>query len=359
LIADILHKLPLSEEEKTYPYYPRPSLAGPERCIRQLVYFGLDMPKEPLPGRTYYVFDDGHWHEELSIDWIRKSAFEVHSQQMKVDCGMEKGIHLFGSIDGIITDIVAQDYLLEHKALNHFTCQRYWTGKELPKDYITQCCLYLRGLHKVNPDLTMAILLIKNKNTAAYLEYLIRYDRNTDRAEVLERVNSQGEHIDMAEVIDNVTSDAFGKFALVQDYIDRQTLPKRQYEPDSWQCEYCGYNRICYANYAEEFKELKTAQMLPDEIADMVRYRKEVSAHRLEMEKEEKDLAFQIKTMMKDADTREGRAGEYICALSLVERVSIDKKLIPQEILDKAKKMIRYEKLNIRKIKEGGANEQI
>ena len=103
MLADILHKLSTEEE---HPYYPRPSLAGPERCVRQLVYQGLGMPKEPLPGRTYHVFDDGTFHEELTADWIRKSAFQIHSQQMGVDCGTEQGIHLQGSIDGVITDIV-------------------------------------------------------------------------------------------------------------------------------------------------------------------------------------------------------------------------------------------------------------
>ena len=67
MLADILHKIAESEfsEKKDSKFYPRPSSAGPLRCIRQMVYHGLDHPKKPLQGRAYHVFDDGHWHEEL------------------------------------------------------------------------------------------------------------------------------------------------------------------------------------------------------------------------------------------------------------------------------------------------------
>jgi hypothetical protein len=347
MLADILHKL--SDEEK-HIYYPRPSISGPERCIRQLVYWGLGIKKEPLPGRTYHIFDDGIFHEELVADWIRKSAFQIHSQQMQVDCGTEQGIHLQGSIDGIITDMIGQDYLWENKSINHFTCQRFWAG-EVPLDYVTQCCLYLRGLKKVNPDINKAVLLIKNKNTSAYLEFIIEYSRDIDTAQIMERINSQGEHAVMDYTIENITTDAFAKFAKVQDYVERKTLPRRQYEPDNWRCEYCSYNHTCYANYQAEFAELKTDMMLPNEIADMVRYRQELAAHRLDMEKEEKQIATDIKAMMIDANAREGRAGEYIVRRILTERKSLDKKLIPQEIKDTATKITYYERLAIKKVK--------
>jgi len=84
----------------------------------------------------------------------------------------------------------------------------------------------------------------------------------------------------------------------------------------------------------------------------MVRYSKELAGHRLDMEKEEKELKEKIKNTMKEAGIREGRAGEYHCALQLRKRETLDKSLIPLNIITNATKVSQYEQLNIRKIKE-------
>jgi hypothetical protein len=370
MLADILHKIAAMESDEDKPYFPRPSLAGPERCIRQMVYWGLGLPKEPLSGRAIMIFDDSSWHEELTADWIRKTAFHLHSEQMHVniptnlsflpkrtckaiinghECGKLIPIrNLAAHVDGILTDINQVDYLWEHKGINHFTFQKYWGG-ELPLDYITQCCLYLKGLSLLNPNLNTANLLLKNKNTSQYLEFMIRYQG--DSALIYERTNSLGEKIVMDVVIEHITEDAIKKFANVQDYINQKKLPKRQYDIDHWRCSYCQYNKTCWEDYEKEFKELKTDTMLPDEVADMVRYKREVSAHRLEMEKEEKELTEKIKATMKEAGVRQGKAGEYLCTLSLVTRKSIDQSLLPKKIREEATKVSQYEKLNIRKVK--------
>ena len=118
-------------------YYSRPSSAGPEKCIRQMVFHSLDIATDkPMDDRMWMVFDDGHWHEELTMDWIRKSVFQLHSEQMVVKC---RPPMTFGHIDGILTiprELTPEltepiDVLWEHKALNHFTFQRYWESNEL------------------------------------------------------------------------------------------------------------------------------------------------------------------------------------------------------------------------------------
>jgi len=96
MIADIIPKLAEFERED-WKYKPRPSNAGPERCIWQMVYHGLEAPKEPLPGRALLVFDDSSWHEELTAGWIRKSAYKLHSEQMKVEIESQ-GIRLTGQL---------------------------------------------------------------------------------------------------------------------------------------------------------------------------------------------------------------------------------------------------------------------
>lgn len=352
MLADIFHKIATMEQEE-YPYHPRPSLAGPERCIRQMVYHGMNMPRKPMPGRTLHVFDDGVFHEELVKDWVRKSAFSIHSEQMKVDCGEQDGIHLVGHIDGVITDMLEIDRLLEVKSCNHFSHQRYWTGA-IPLDYVTQCALYMKGLQEVNPDLTEALLLCKNKNTSAYLEFLMEYNNKTDTMSFKNRANSQGEVVEMKDKIENICHDAFEKFAKVQEYVEKKTLPKRPYEMDSWRCNYCAWGSLCWENYEHEFNELKTDAILPDEFGDMVRYHQEVSAQIKDMNKERDEIKGKIKQAMKDADAREGRAGEYLCKLTLQNYTKWDESKIPENIVKQAKITTMSDRLTIKNLEKKG-----
>ena len=345
MIADILHKIAQAEAPAQHNFYPRPSLAGPERCIRQMVYWGLGFAPQPLPGRTFHVFDDGNWHEELVAEWIRKSSFQIHSEQLELNClePMKKG-----HIDGIITDVLGVDRLWENKALNHFTFERFWKGGEYPLDYFTQMAIYTEAIQReLNPDLKESILLIKNKNTSQYMEYLCSYDRANDELLVMEKSHSTGEteKIDMA--IPLIVTNAVEKFNQALDYIKRKTLPKRQYDMDHWRCQYCQYHQVCWENYAEEFEQMQTNAAL-DEMADTIRYKNETAAHRLDMEKEEKKIKKQIIDYLKEHEIRQGKAGEYAIELKLVQGERTDKSKIPPE----AKAPYQYEKLTIRKLKE-------
>ena len=335
MLADVILKIAGQfQEQEDHRYYPRPSIAGPERCTRQMVYDGLNIPKEPLAGRAVMIFSDSSFHEDLTADWIRKSAFQLHSEQMKIKCSMPGFMFdLDGSIDGIVTDLLINDYLWEHKAINHFSWQKYWDGS-FPLDYFSQCCIYLRGLHSVNPNLNKAVLLLKNKNTASYMEFIISYDFESDVAVVEKSTNSIGETKEINHVIADAVKSCFEKFRYVNECINKQTLPKRDYFiGDDWHCEYCAWGKTCWAGYKKEFTELKTDTMLPDDVADMLRYYKELGAQKTDIENEYKELAGKIKSTMKEIGAREGRAGEYIAKLSLIETGRIDKeKLTPSEI---------------------------
>jgi len=122
MLADILLKTAGAEKED-YVYYPRPSGAGTEQCIRQQVFQDMKIPIDlEYNDRMYMVFDDGHWHEELTNDWIRKTPYKLHSEQMPVDSiglpFVKKGETRFckycnkdvptdilhGHIDGIVTE---------------------------------------------------------------------------------------------------------------------------------------------------------------------------------------------------------------------------------------------------------------
>lgn len=335
MIADIILKIAGQfQEQEDHKYYPRPSMAGPERCTRQMVYHGLNVAKEPLAGRAVMIFSDSSFHEDLTADWIRKSAFHLHSEQMKIKCTTPGfPFDLNGSIDGIVTDLLGNDYLWEHKAINHFSWQKYWDGS-IPYDYVAQCCIYLRGLAAINPNIQRAVLLLKNKNTAAYMEFIIAYDYASDNAVIEKSTNSNGETKEINIGIPEAVKSCFEKFQTVNDCIKNNTLPKRDYFiGDDWHCEYCAWGKVCWAGYKKEFTELKTDTMLPDDVADMLRYYKELGGQKSDIEKEYKELSGKIKDTMKQIGAREGRAGEFIAKLSLSEVNRIDKeKLTPAEI---------------------------
>lgn len=348
MLADVILKIAGQfQETEDHAYYPRPSMAGKERCTRQMVYHGLNIPKEPLAGRAVMIFSDSSFHEDLTADWIRKSAYQLHSEQMeiKVDIGFD--FTLTGHIDGIVTDLLDVDYLWEHKAINHFSWQKYWDGS-IPYDYVSQCCIYLRGLQSDNPNLTKAILLLKNKNTAAYMELIISYSGDTDRAVVEKATNSSGEEKEINEIIEHAVWSCFEKFRYVNECIKNQTLPKRDYFiGDDWHCEYCAWGKTCWQGYKKEFAELKTDTMLPEEVETMIRYYKELGGQKSDIEKEYKELSGKVKDAMKEIGAREGRAGAYIVKLSLTETNRIDKeKLTPAEIA-KATKTTMSERLYV------------
>jgi hypothetical protein len=317
-----------------------------------MVYHRLGFKQKPLSGRAITIFSDSSWHEELTGDWIRQTAFNLHSVQMVVDCFEVRGKTVRGSIDGVITDATGVDRLFEHKAINHFTFQRFISG-EIPLDYVYQCCSYLRGLQLVNPDICEAILLIKNKNTSAYLEFRLAYDSAADACAVLEMISSEGETIVYKDKIyKDVISSIEKRFESIEDYADRRALPKRDYELSDWQCEWCGWGAKCWDGYEEEFAELQTGVILDNkEIETLCRYYKETAASVTDLGKEKDKLKAAIKKILADKDVREGRAGEYAIKLLLQKRAGLNKDLIPADILDKATKYSLSEVLRINKIK--------
>jgi hypothetical protein len=348
MIADIIPKIAAEEQGAEYKFSPRPSLAGPERCIRSLVYYGLETPRDPWPGRAVMIFDDSSWHEELTADWIRRTTFDLHSEQMIVSC---RPPMRNGHIDYIATSILGEDIHIEHKAINHFTFNKYWNGGELPKDNLTQTAIYNEAIQRgLNPACRRSLLLIKNKNTAQYMEFLCLYDIDKDTLWIEEKTHSTGETEKMDYPIDNIVKSACDKFDTVLDYVNRKTLPKRPYDIDHWRCEYCPYGKTCWDGYEKEFKELKTNTMLPNEIVDTIRYYRELGAQKKDIEGEYKDLSKVVKNIMKNAGAREGKAGQYICKMILVKSERLEKELIPKKTLQKATKTIQYERLSVREV---------
>ena len=328
-------------------YRPRPSSAGPERCKRQMVYHARGEERAPLGGRAVLVFDDSSWHEELTRDWINKSAYQVHSDQMEVDCGDG----LVGHIDGVITDMLGIDTLLEHKALSHFGYMAILKGN-LPLDYITQTCLYLRGLLKVQPDVAGAVLLIKNKNQSAYLEITITYDPETDTAHVTDMADHLGEQYVIDKEIPGICAKAVKKFREVDAHVEAGTLPARQYEQSHWRCQYCGFGVRCWSGWKGEMD----AHMAEGECKMTVDVERDVSAIAT-MQKDIRGLDTAIKERkrdllewMKEQGVRVARGRHYAVTYTAQERRTIDKDKIPPEIRKAAEKLSCSDVLRVKAI---------
>lgn len=365
MLADILHKIAAAEfqEKKRTKFCLRPSLAGPERCIRQLVYEGLGYKKKPLSGRAAMIFDDSSWHEELTADWIRKTAYKLHSEQMHVniptgldflpwrkceaeingkECGqvIPKG-NIAGHDDGILTDFVDKDILWEHKAINHFTFGMFERGKKFPLDNITQTCIYLKGLQEIQPELTDALLLIKNKNTSQFLEYYMTYDLISDMATILYMMNStDNEKIMVNQKFALITHSAFMKFAEVNNFINRKVIPPREYERTEWRCEYCPYGELCWEGWEEEIDQMESDAVLDEEMETMANYYLELSMHEKEAKTEKDALKKKIKAKMKEKNIKNGKAGKYVLSLSV------------RSMSEQVRKAYSFEVLNIRLKKE-------
>ncbi len=266
-------------------WHPRPSSAGLSGCTRAAVYEGLGIKPEPFPGRTFLVFDDGHWHEELTADWLRGSAYQLHSIQMALNIAwmpwIKPGLwrrcpicrkwvpadEFHGHADWVMTDPLSRDDLVEHKSASTFSWARHADG-ELPLDNIAQTGSYLVGANKINPDLTRAVLLIKNKNTAQYLDFVLELDG--DDLQVLEfEVSMDQVAIDLTKdqtdrwkfpngtrTWPNFLSDIFDRFKRIQGYIDQCKLPKRMYAMGvDWQCDYCRWSKVCWEEHKGERKK--------------------------------------------------------------------------------------------------------
>lgn len=352
MIADILMKVAQMGEEEAWPYSARPSLAGPNRCKRSLDYYAQGYERKPFPGRFLMVLEDSTIHEILVKDWVQKSAFVIHSEQMEVVCGQVNGKPMKGHIDGIFSDILGVDRLLEIKALSHFGFQEIWAGG-LPIDYIYQTCLYGRGLHEFIPEIREALLLIKNKNSSGLVEVLLDYDFDRDHCLIKEMTLSTGEKKQIGTGIENITAGAIKKFEEVERFRQEKKLHDRQYKKDTWQCGYCGHGALCWENFEEEFEAREEGVIeLGEEEETMFKYYKQTAAQVGEMGREKEDLADRIKKLMASHNARWAIAGEYEAKISLQKRAKIDESMIPPAILERAKSFTPSEVLRVGKRKK-------
>ncbi|WP_447973942.1 PD-(D/E)XK nuclease family protein [Nitrospira sp. Kam-Ns4a] len=356
MLAELLHKIAAMEAaEREVAYRPRPSSAGPEDCLRKLVYFARGTPREPLLDRLAMVLDDSSVHEELTAKWIEQSGFTLHDRQMRVEIAtvthQGRPFTLAGSIDGLVTDFGGHTWLWEHKALATYSWERYWEGA-WPLNYFTQCALYLTGLQRAGwTAVTEALLLMKNKNTADYLEFRLAYDPDGDELRVLERIKgSTGERVDLTgrpdAVFRQVRAQAIARCDAVEAHWAAGTLPERPYvEPQSFPCGYCPYRQRCWQNWTPQALDQRIT--LSPEDAVLVAEYQALSEELRPKYRRKEELADQLKLLLKANGAREAVTDTVLLRLEQRTQRRLEPDLIPAEIREAATRPIEQEYLKV------------
>lgn len=334
-----------------------------------MTYRALGATPKPFPGRSLLVFDDSSWHEELTKDLMRRSVYTVHSEQMAVElrapglnaagydcphCGAAVPPEtLHGHLDWIQSDPLGRDTGVEHKAINHFTFQRYEKG-EIPWDYVVQTCCYAAGAQRVNPELRDWVLVIKNKNTAQYLEWRLRYDGPTDQCSILDRVQSQGDAPALIEQVNHYLQHPVGKalekFRVVETYRTENRLPPRPFElGTAFPCSYCAFAGPCWEGYEQELGSLTSDVQLDAQVEDLARLSLELGGHISAMTKERDEARDAIKALLRAQDLKGGLTPSYVITRSVRGRDVWHEDKMPAAVVAAAKEHRPFEVLTIRK----------
>jgi hypothetical protein len=359
MLADLIIQIAANSQNEETKYYPRPSSAGPERCIRQMTYEAIGAAPKPRPGRSILTLDDSKFHELLTADWIAKTAYRLHSDQMEIElenvfpwlkgqiwtckvCNkIVKSENCHGHIDGVVTDLLGVDRLYEHKAINHFTFNRIWTGA-WPADYIAQCGIYIKGIRALNPTINECILLIKNKNTSQYIELLLHYDPDVDSITILKVLRSDKQEYEPNFTFHKVIESSLKKFEQVEEnrkkYLKTSYLPARPFlDQEEYPCSYCRFKEICWEGFEEEFQKFQESVALNGTHTKMAAQYHELTQAENEIKKQKEEIKDRLKADLHANGIKSGIAGFYVISLSLQKRQSIDEDLIPPEILQTAK----------------------
>jgi hypothetical protein len=204
-------------------------------------------------------------------------------------------------------------------------------------------------------------MLVKNKNTAQYLDFVIEYDDEKDEARIIEvgsslrpkKVNGNGTPL---VTLPNIVGGALAKFEEVDRHTANRTLPDRQYDFGHWRCDYCDWKTTCEMDYDAMIGTFTDKAELSQEIEDLARYYLETNMHINEMTKEKEQARGKLIDMMNAVEAKKGKAGLYTINHYLTTRKVVDKDKIPREILEAAQHDSTSEMLRITKKKEEGGN---
>ena len=359
MLAELLGKI-ANFEVKEYKYSHRCSNATyGERCRRESVYNALGVPAKGFSDRFALVLNDSSWHEELTCDFVRKSGFKLHSEQMELIPYEINGKPVKGHIDGLITPLdVIRDMIFEHKAITTFTFASYEEGNLHPYDYVCQCVHYIVGYYNETGKWINALLLIKNKNNARYLEYHIEYDPQEDIAKVKLFVmdyesNELGALTEIKEFfMEEVIQRAKARFEEIDRYVAEKKLPLRQYDIENYHCQYCRWSGLCWKDYEKEIDDRKEGVKITDvELLEKFKFYDETNDGKKACEKLLKKMSAELTVYFQNENIKQATGGGLIITLTKKQRSKLNKKMIPADLLYRATSKTTYEAFSVYKPK--------
>lgn len=353
-------------------YRPRPSLAGPERCIRQLVYKGRGVPEPPPGRRLAMIFRDGHAHEDTSLEFLQDSAFLIHGEQLPIDienaywwrtdhasfrcpeCSKAAGhdvwipaTRLHGHIDALATTLVGDTYLFEHKSVVSHFFRRYWEEGKTPFDYFTQVVIYLRGLKEKGIVISAGALVIKNKDTGAILEFEFTYNHDDDVLTITAIIKAPGhEYKRVHHEYPSLYEEALRRFEEVDRHIANKTLPARLDNPDDIRCEYCGHRDLCWEDY--EAPTLTERLLIPESLKSQAEEFIELDDRLSPLEKRHKELKDTLKAEFGQLHIAQAYVGDRILDLATVMQTRLDEARLPVMLKKHFSKTVPTYKLSIK-----------
>ncbi len=369
MIADLIHKVAREMQPPMQDYRPRPSGWG--RCIRASVYHAFNYPAKLFPGRFVMLLEDSGFAEDMTIDWIQRTAYQVHSTQLQLLMGTTAGgVEITGSIDGILEDVLGAEFLLEHKAINHFAFERLEASlqdglwdENLVK-WVHQGCMYLIGLGKLS-TINRVVFLVKNKNTSAYLEVVGTYVAATDAFRIDSALSTRviedtetGIRGDLRGGLEpmtlmNVAAGFLGYFNEVEDYVSHKELPRRPFELGDWHCGYCQWQGTCWEGFEDELKKMLEGVEFPEDLREtLLRF---IQWREMAKNAEEAKDGYRS-ILVNELQAREIKKCKTADGISVTMRIekreTVDKELVPPAILKAAMKESSSLKLDVRKPKE-------
>lgn len=353
MIVDALTKAAqemLHKQRVDSKFHPRPSLSGPERCPRSLVYFGMGFKKKMAGGRLNFIFEDGKMHEDATYKQIKDLNLPFTPESAQMDLSFPAPLEK-GKLDFLVKgELDNKLYLVEHKAFARYKFERYWNTDQFPLDNFTQMGLYFWAIQKeADPSIKEGFLIIKNKDTAAFMEFFVHYDIKTDIFTIVEKTDSNGEIKVINQEIKNMVADNTARWNKILDYIAKKTLPAKRYGQDDWQCSYCDYGDKCWEDQQKTYKELVVGKELSQDATDLIAHYCELRDEVNEAGKEKDDLADKIKEILIKENCKEGIAGEYIVQLKQEKQNRINKELLTQAELERVTEPKIIEKIQIKR----------
>ena len=351
MLAELIHPI-AAMDHREWEFRPRPSNGGPDTCLRKLTYQAFEAPQKNQHGRFLVVLDDSSWHEELVVQWLERTVFHLHSRQLRIACGTTiwKGQRqtINGQIDGIITDLFGTDRLLEIKAIEHFTFQRYEDGT-YPTNYFTQVVFYIVGVLTLNPELREALLLIKNKNQSAFLEYRLRYHPEEDRLTVVEITHSNGTHTFPNQEFIGLYRQALARFAVLETHREAGSLPIRPYiDANNFHCDYCPFRKLCWEGFTRI--PLAGQQPMRAELIPLTQEFVDIDERLGPLEKRWTAIKQQFQLELRATGRQSLYGGGYAVDSTVSSQNRLDESLLPTALVARSKRPRPTERISIRKI---------